>query len=285
MARLSGDQFALILLSERDPGRIIAFAENIRRTIRAPITFNDREIFLTASIGLCLADAQSNRDRRNPEGRRACDVSFQAHRRRPHRSVQGGDARAQVRPPDARIRTAPRAGARGDQDSLPADRSPGGPHGRRLRGAGALGSSEARAAVACRIHQHRRRDRPDRRSRHVRAGAHRAPTEPVAAHGAHARGDLRQRQRIVAPVAAAGPDPGSAHGAGTFFGAYRNAEAGTHRIHGDGKSRACRADADAVARAWRRPRARRFRHRPFVAVAICSASRSTPSRSTSRSCA
>lgn len=61
LARLSGDQFALILLSERDPGRIIAFAENIRRTIRAPITFNDREIFLTASIGLCLADAQSNR--------------------------------------------------------------------------------------------------------------------------------------------------------------------------------------------------------------------------------
>jgi diguanylate cyclase (GGDEF)-like protein/PAS domain S-box-containing protein len=61
LARLSGDQFALILLSERDPGRIIAFAENLRRTIRAPITFNDREIFLTASIGLCLADAQSNR--------------------------------------------------------------------------------------------------------------------------------------------------------------------------------------------------------------------------------
>ena len=61
LARLSGDQFALILLSERDPGRIIAFAENIRRTIRAPITFNDREIFLTASIGLCLADSPVQR--------------------------------------------------------------------------------------------------------------------------------------------------------------------------------------------------------------------------------
>jgi diguanylate cyclase (GGDEF)-like protein len=61
LARLSGDQFALILLSERDPGRIIAFAENIRRTIRAPITFNDREIFLTASIGLCLADGHGQR--------------------------------------------------------------------------------------------------------------------------------------------------------------------------------------------------------------------------------
>jgi len=58
LARLSGDQFALILLSERDPGRIIAFAENIRRAIRSPISFNDREIFVTASIGLCLADSQ-----------------------------------------------------------------------------------------------------------------------------------------------------------------------------------------------------------------------------------
>jgi len=58
LARLAGDQFALILLSERDPQRIVAFAETIRRTLRAPITFNDREIFLTASIGLALADGQ-----------------------------------------------------------------------------------------------------------------------------------------------------------------------------------------------------------------------------------
>jgi diguanylate cyclase (GGDEF)-like protein/PAS domain S-box-containing protein len=61
LARLSGDQFALILLSERDPGKIIAFAETIRRTLRAPITFNDREIFLTASIGMALADGQTAR--------------------------------------------------------------------------------------------------------------------------------------------------------------------------------------------------------------------------------
>ena len=59
LARLSGDQFSLILMSERDPARIIAFAETMRRTLRAPITFNDREIFLTASIGLALADNQS----------------------------------------------------------------------------------------------------------------------------------------------------------------------------------------------------------------------------------
>jgi diguanylate cyclase (GGDEF)-like protein/PAS domain S-box-containing protein len=59
LARLSGDQFALILLSEREPARIVAFAETMRRTLRAPIGFNDREIFITASIGLALAEDQS----------------------------------------------------------------------------------------------------------------------------------------------------------------------------------------------------------------------------------
>jgi diguanylate cyclase (GGDEF)-like protein/PAS domain S-box-containing protein len=61
LARLSGDQFALIVLSEREPARIVAFAETIRRTLRAPIAFNDREIFLTASIGLALAESQASR--------------------------------------------------------------------------------------------------------------------------------------------------------------------------------------------------------------------------------
>jgi diguanylate cyclase (GGDEF)-like protein/PAS domain S-box-containing protein len=59
LARLAGDQFGLILMSEQDPACITAFAETIRKTIRAPIAFNDREIFLTASIGLALSDPQT----------------------------------------------------------------------------------------------------------------------------------------------------------------------------------------------------------------------------------
>jgi diguanylate cyclase (GGDEF)-like protein/PAS domain S-box-containing protein len=54
LARLAGDHFGIILLSERDSARITAFAETIRKTLRAPMTFRDREIFLTASIGLAL---------------------------------------------------------------------------------------------------------------------------------------------------------------------------------------------------------------------------------------
>jgi EAL domain-containing protein (putative c-di-GMP-specific phosphodiesterase class I) len=45
-------------LSERDSGRLVALAETIRRTLRAPITFNDREIVLTGSIGLTLGDGE-----------------------------------------------------------------------------------------------------------------------------------------------------------------------------------------------------------------------------------
>jgi diguanylate cyclase (GGDEF)-like protein/PAS domain S-box-containing protein len=61
LGRLTGDQFALILLSERESERIIAFAETLRRALRAPITFNDREIFLTASVGIALCDGQPHR--------------------------------------------------------------------------------------------------------------------------------------------------------------------------------------------------------------------------------
>jgi diguanylate cyclase (GGDEF)-like protein/PAS domain S-box-containing protein len=62
LARLGGDQFGLLILSEREPPRITAFADTIRRTLRAPITFNDREILLTGSIGLALADGQPQRN-------------------------------------------------------------------------------------------------------------------------------------------------------------------------------------------------------------------------------
>ena len=61
LARLSGDQFAVILLSEREPARIVAATETLRRALRAPIALNDREIFLTASIGLALAETQPHR--------------------------------------------------------------------------------------------------------------------------------------------------------------------------------------------------------------------------------
>src|SRR5207344_3291882 len=36
LARLSGDQFAFLLISETEPEKIAAFADSVRRTLRAP---------------------------------------------------------------------------------------------------------------------------------------------------------------------------------------------------------------------------------------------------------
>jgi diguanylate cyclase (GGDEF)-like protein/PAS domain S-box-containing protein len=57
LSRLTGDQFGLLLVSEHDLNRIAAVAESCCKAIRAPIAFNDREIALTASVGIALPDS------------------------------------------------------------------------------------------------------------------------------------------------------------------------------------------------------------------------------------
>lgn len=52
LARLSGDEFGLILVSEKDPAKIADFADAISKAIMVPLNFANREISLTASIGL-----------------------------------------------------------------------------------------------------------------------------------------------------------------------------------------------------------------------------------------
>ena len=52
LSRFVGDQFALMLLSEQEPGRIAAVADAVKNAISAPISFARREIVLTSSIGL-----------------------------------------------------------------------------------------------------------------------------------------------------------------------------------------------------------------------------------------
>lgn len=56
LARLSGDQFGIILCSETSSEKIAAFAEAAGRALRAPIIFGDTEIFLTASLGIIIPD-------------------------------------------------------------------------------------------------------------------------------------------------------------------------------------------------------------------------------------
>lgn len=58
LGRLAGDQFGLVLTSEREPERIAALADQLRKQLRAPITFGERELFVTASIGVVVWDGK-----------------------------------------------------------------------------------------------------------------------------------------------------------------------------------------------------------------------------------
>jgi diguanylate cyclase (GGDEF)-like protein len=58
LARLSGDQFAALIVSEPEAEQITALANVVRRVASTPVTFSDKEIPLTASIGVALYDPQ-----------------------------------------------------------------------------------------------------------------------------------------------------------------------------------------------------------------------------------
>ena len=56
LARVSGDEFAVLLLSETDAERIDRLADMLRQTVSTPITYTEREIFLTGSVGIVRHD-------------------------------------------------------------------------------------------------------------------------------------------------------------------------------------------------------------------------------------
>ena len=56
LARVAGDEFAILLLSEQEEGRVENLAELVRQTVSTPITYSEREIFLTASVGFVRHD-------------------------------------------------------------------------------------------------------------------------------------------------------------------------------------------------------------------------------------
>jgi len=57
VARLRGDQFAVILASEQAAGKIAETAEQIRKALKAPFNFGDRDLTLSASIGVTIYDS------------------------------------------------------------------------------------------------------------------------------------------------------------------------------------------------------------------------------------
>jgi diguanylate cyclase (GGDEF)-like protein/PAS domain S-box-containing protein len=59
LARVGGDQFAILLVSEQSPQDLAGLAERVRRSLRAPIKIAGQEIVLTGSIGIAVFDGQT----------------------------------------------------------------------------------------------------------------------------------------------------------------------------------------------------------------------------------
>ncbi len=58
LARISGDQFAMLVVSEAEPHQIAMLAERVRRSLRSPIRISGEEVILTGSIGIAVFDGQ-----------------------------------------------------------------------------------------------------------------------------------------------------------------------------------------------------------------------------------
>jgi diguanylate cyclase (GGDEF)-like protein/PAS domain S-box-containing protein len=59
LARVGGDQFAILLISEQSPQDLAGLTERARRSLRAPIKIAGQEIVLTGSIGIAVYDGQT----------------------------------------------------------------------------------------------------------------------------------------------------------------------------------------------------------------------------------
>ena len=205
LARVGGDQFALLLLSQTDPRELAMLAEQVRRSLRAPINIAGQEIVLTASIGIALYDGP---DEDPAELLREAEIAmYRAKRAGPDRIeiFNAEHAHRQGRARGARGRAArghreEAAQARLSADLLSADRDAG-----RLRGAAALGASAPRHAQPDALRAGGRGIRPHRQARLLRAGARGARGAALAARAAAARSAaVRQRQRVEPPAVPAG---------------------------------------------------------------------------------
>ena len=63
LSRIEGDRFGIVLVSEQASDRLAAFADTVKRAVRAPIVVGEKEVFLTASIGIAVPDADDKEAR------------------------------------------------------------------------------------------------------------------------------------------------------------------------------------------------------------------------------
>jgi len=201
LARLSGDQFAVLIVSEFETSQISALANLVRRVVSTPVIFSDKEIPLTASIGLALYDPQLHATRE--------DMLKDAEIAMRHGKRLGGNRIEVFRPTMRSLRT--------DRLGLDADLRKALDRGEikvlfqpivRLEDRTVAGFEALLrwiiapwAAWPRRIHCSRRRNRDHYRARHFRAGAHGARACRLATRARRRSADFRERQYLLAPIA------------------------------------------------------------------------------------
>ena len=162
VARVGGDEFGIIFDPVADADEARSIADRIVAELRAPFPLNDREWFVSASMGIALARP----------GRATPDELLREAEIAMVRAKGNIDPAPRVlraiheRPDDGagRARERPAFGARTGRAArpLPADRDARKHRDRRLRGARPLAAPDAWPGAAARLHPARRGDGPDR---------------------------------------------------------------------------------------------------------------------------
>jgi diguanylate cyclase (GGDEF)-like protein/PAS domain S-box-containing protein len=60
LARVGGDQFAILFEAEQDPAEFAREAERVRRAVRAPIKIGGQDIVITAALGIAIYDGEGD---------------------------------------------------------------------------------------------------------------------------------------------------------------------------------------------------------------------------------
>ena len=259
VARLSGDEFAIIQTSLNQNSDAAVLAMRVREAVHEPFDLDGNRVVIDISVGISVAPDDATPIRRFVENRRYRALRSQEPGTRHLLLLRGGHECAHAGPRRAGAGSARRARQRRIRAVLPADRQPGRQQDHIVRGALALASPQARPGLASRVHPHCRGDR-----------AHRPAGRMGPANGVRRGGELagrhsRCRQRVVGSVEQ--QELGQCRHRRHSIGQYKAepAGAGDHRIGSDAEHVCQPGDPEAPARDRRAFCDGRFWHRLLLA--------------------
>ena len=146
--RLGADEFLVVAEDVEDLDGLRALADRLLSVLDEPFLVHEREINLSASVGLTLGSDMAPDDLLR-QAQSALDQGQGRRQPRPaSRCTRARSAHDDVDAAAAGDRPAARPGQRGAAAVLPADRAPGRRDAARLRGAGPLAAPHPRAAAA-----------------------------------------------------------------------------------------------------------------------------------------